>query len=77
MTQDIREELSFGESLAKLEDIVRKLESGQLELEDSLVLYEDGVGLIQTLQSKLDTAEQKVTVLLGELEPEIEDGELS
>lgn len=76
MTQDTHEELSFGESLSKLEDIVRKLESGRLELEDSLVLYEEGVGLIQVLQSKLDTAEQKVTVLLGELEPEVEEGDL-
>lgn len=76
MTQDTHEELSFGESLSKLEDIVRKLESGRLELEDSLVLYEEGVGLIQVLQSKLDTAEQKVTVLLGGLEPEVEEGDL-
>lgn len=77
MTDTIREELSFGDSLSKLEDIVRKLESGRLELEESLVLYEEGVGLIQTLQAKLDTAEQKVTVLLGELEPEAEEVELS
>lgn len=70
-------EKSFGESLAELERIVSQLESGQLELEDSLKRYEEGVALIRTLQLKLKEAEQKVTVLLGEIEPDVKklDGE--
>jgi len=62
------EELAFGEGLAELETIVAALESGQLELEDSLTRYERGVALLRALQTKLGDAQQKVTMLLGELE---------
>lgn len=64
------EEMSFGESLKELESIVAQLEGGRLELEDSLERYERGVALIRALQEKLNNAEQKVTTLLGEIEPE-------
>lgn len=64
------ENLSFGDAIKELEDIVRLLEGGQLELEESLAKYERGVALIRTLQDKLNTAELKVTTLLGEIEPE-------
>ena len=64
------EEKTFGQSLAELEYIVSQLEGGQLELEDSLKRYEEGVTLIRALQAKLTEAEQKVTVLLGELTPD-------
>lgn len=66
------EELAFGEGLAELEMIVAALESGQLELEDSLARYERGVALLRALQTKLGDAQQQVRVLLGELEPEKE-----
>lgn len=62
------EELSFGEALAELEQIVRALESGQLELEDGLALYERGVALLRSCQEKLTQARQRVTMLIGELE---------
>lgn len=69
--QDVStENLSFGDAIKELEDIVRLLEGGQLELEESLAKYERGVALIRTLQDKLNTAELKVTTLLGEIEPE-------
>ena len=64
------EELSFGEALRELEGIVGSLESGQLELEESLTRYERGVTLLRALQAKLADAQQKVTVLIGELEQE-------
>ena len=64
------EEMSFGESIKELEGIVALLEGGQLELEESLARYERGVALIRSLQDKLSSAEQKVTTLLGEIEPE-------
>jgi exodeoxyribonuclease VII small subunit len=67
--QDVQT-LSFGEALGELETIVAQLESGQLELEDSLARYERGVALLGVLQGKLSNAQQKVTVLIGELEPE-------
>jgi len=64
------EDLSFGEGLAELEQMVAALEGGQLELEDSLVRYERGVALLRALQAKLTDAQQKVTMLIGELETE-------
>lgn len=73
------DELSFGEALAELEQIVRALESGQLELEDGLARYERGVALLRACQEKLAQAKQRVTMLIGELEgdecePEPEEG---
>jgi len=78
MTQDVSnvpEELSFGDALSELESIVAQLESGQLELEESLRRYERGVGLLRSLQAKLADAQQKVTMLIGELESDSAEGE--
>ena len=66
--------LPFGEALAELESIVARLESGQMELEASLTAYERGVALLRALQTKLADAQQRVTVLIGELEQESEEG---
>jgi len=68
-------EQSFGEALAELDEIVAALEGGQLELEDSMARYERGVCLLKALQSKLSDAQQKVTMLIGELEEEVAVGE--
>ena len=62
------EDLTFGEALAELDTIVRSLETGQLELEESLARYERGVALLRACRSKLAHAEQRVTMLIGELE---------
>lgn len=61
-------DMRFGEAITELESIVAQLESGQLELEDSLDRYERGVALLRSLQAKLAEAQQKVTMLMGELE---------
>lgn len=68
------EDLAFGEALAELESIVKALESGQLELEESLVRYERGVALLRALQGKLADAQQRVTMLIGELESDAAEG---
>ena len=62
------DELSFRDAMSALDDIVALLESNTLELEDSLVAYEQGVGLLRNLRSRLESAQQKVDVLMGELE---------
>ena len=62
------EGLRFSEALAELEAIVAALEGGQLDLEDSLERYERGVALLRACQAKLGEAEQRVTMLMGELE---------
>lgn len=64
--------LPFGEALSELETIVAQLESGQMELEASLSSYERGVALLRALQAKLADAQQRVTVLIGELEHDTE-----
>ena len=56
--------MTFKEASIELEQIVRALESGDLELEDSLDRYARGVELLKSLRERLSTAEQKVRVLL-------------
>lgn len=58
------EELTFKEASVELEQIVRALEGGDLELEESLERYARGVELLKSLRARLSTAEQKVRVLL-------------
>ena len=67
------DELTFREAMAELDSIVNVLEGNSLELEDSLKRYERGVELLASLKRRLTEAEQKVTVLMGELSGEQED----
>jgi exodeoxyribonuclease VII small subunit len=61
-------ELSFKEASVELEQIVRALEAGDLELEDSLARYQRGVELLASLRARLADAEQKVQVLVASSE---------
>lgn len=56
--------MTFKEASIELEQIVRALESGDLELEESLDRYSRGVELLKSLRERLASAEQKVRVLL-------------
>jgi exodeoxyribonuclease VII small subunit len=58
------ENLSFEESLAELETIVQNLEQGELNLEDSMSLFERGLNLSQHNQEKLKGAEQQIKILM-------------
>src|SRR4030095_1816169 len=55
---------SFEQALQQLEQIVQKLEKGELPLEDSLKLYEDGIRLSRLCHGKLEEAEGRIEVLL-------------
>lgn len=55
---------TFETSLQELEKIVRKLEDGDLSLEESLKLFEDGVRLSRECQERLNQAERRIEVLL-------------
>ena len=59
-------DLSFREASVELEGIVRDLEGGTLELEESLARYARGVELLKSLRERLAKAEQQVQVLLDE-----------
>lgn len=55
---------TFESSLGDLEKIVRKLEDGDLSLEESLKLFEDGVRLSRECQERLTQAERRIEILL-------------
>lgn len=52
--------LSFERALAELEEIVSKLEKGQVELEDSIALYERGAALKAHCEAKLKSAQERI-----------------
>ncbi|MDD2365392.1 MAG: exodeoxyribonuclease VII small subunit [Desulfuromonadaceae bacterium] len=54
----------FETSLKKLEDIVRRMETGSLSLEDSLKAFEEGVKHAAFCSGRLDDAERRVEILL-------------
>jgi exodeoxyribonuclease VII small subunit len=57
-------EKKFESALTRLEEIVSSLESGELGLEQSLKLFEEGVKLARVCNARLEEAERKVEVLL-------------
>ena len=59
----VGKKLSFEQSMARLDEIVRHLEKGDMPLNDSLALFEEGTALIRTCEKQLDEAEQKVVKL--------------
>lgn len=62
------EELTYKEASQELERIIRSLESGDMELEGSLESYTRGVELLKSLRSRLSEAEQKVSILLQDVD---------
>lgn len=57
--------MDFEKKLNRLEEIVQKMEKGDLALEDSLKLFEEGVRLSRECQQRLNEAEEKVKKLVG------------
>jgi exodeoxyribonuclease VII small subunit len=57
---------NFETSMKRLEEIVHDLEKGDLPLEDSLKVFEEGMDLIKFCSEKLEEVEQKVTMLVKE-----------
>ena len=56
-------EMTFETAIARLEEIVRALESGNAPLDQSLAMFEEGVALVKLCNARLDLAEQKVKML--------------
>ena len=68
--------MSFEKKLTRLEEIVQKMENGELSLDDSLKMFEEGVKLSRDCNKELSEAEQKVQKLVGvdsDGEPILED----
>ncbi|HND86074.1 MAG TPA: exodeoxyribonuclease VII small subunit [Pseudobdellovibrionaceae bacterium] len=57
--------MDFEKKLSRLEEIVQKMEKGELSLEDSLKFFEEGVRLSKECQGQLTEAEKKVRLLLS------------
>lgn len=78
-----KKEVTFEEGMKRLEEIVLKLEKGEVPLEDSMELFTEGSKLSALLQKKLDEAEAKVKklteadgkVIAEDFEPMANDGE--
>jgi len=60
------EGLGFEEALARLETIVDRLEQGDLELEQALAAFEEGVALTRRCAGQLEDAERRIEVLVRE-----------
>lgn len=56
---------NFEEALARLEEITKELESGEPSLEESLKKFDEGVKLADFCNSKLEEAQQKISLLLN------------
>ena len=64
-------EKSFESSLAELEQIVTKLEDGDLPLEESLELFEQGIKLSRECRERLTNAERRIEILMKDADGEI------
>lgn len=72
MTEEEIKNLSFEEALARLENIVRELESGRIKLDDAVAAYEKAIALKQLCENKLNDARLKIEKI--EITP---DGQVS
>lgn len=63
---------TFETALEQLEQIVEQLESGELSLEDSLVAFEAGVGLVRDCNQKLNEVEKKIEILVRDKEGKLQ-----
>jgi exodeoxyribonuclease VII small subunit len=64
-------EVKFETALNRLEEIVGKLEDGEMSLEDSLKLFEEGVKLSRVCDQKLQAAERRIEVLVKDQEGKV------
>ena len=64
--------MRFEEAMKQLEDTVKKLESGDTTLEESMELFEKGVSLTRICQQLLNDAQLKVTKLIAESDSEVD-----
>ncbi|HTH50363.1 MAG TPA: exodeoxyribonuclease VII small subunit [Pyrinomonadaceae bacterium] len=71
------EDKPFEQSLADLEKIVAQLEAGDLPLEDSLKLFEEGIRLSRTCRERITEAERRIEVLMRDSTGELNTKEIS
>ncbi|HIQ94193.1 TPA: exodeoxyribonuclease VII small subunit [Candidatus Ventrenecus stercoripullorum] len=69
-------EITFETALKELEEIIKKLESGSIPLEEAINEYTDAMNLVKICQEKLDHATEQVNKILSE-SGELEDFKVS
>ena len=69
LDRDDIEAMSFEDCYSRLEQVIKQLEEGDLTLEESVALYEQGMSLARRCGKHLERAEVKVTQLLSAAEP--------
>ena len=67
----MEEKLNFEETMKELEEVVQKLEKGELNLDESIKEFEKGMELSKNASKYLEDAEKKITILVKD-----KDGEL-
>ena len=66
-------DMNFEEAMAKLDSEVKKLESGNMTLDESIAAYEEAIKLIRTCNEKLESAERRVRILTESADGSISD----
>ena len=59
-----KKEIKFEESINRLEEIVEKMESEELSLEESINIFKEGMDLVANCNAKLDEAEKKISIIM-------------
>lgn len=59
-----REDMKFEDAIRRLEEIVEEMEGNDLQLEDSIKLFQEGMELAAFCNAKLDEAERKVNIII-------------
>ena len=60
----MEKEVKFEDAIARLEEIVRALENGQVNIDESLKLFQEGISLVKKCDEKLKDVEAKATKIL-------------
>ncbi len=63
----------FESSILELEDIVKKLESGELTLDESIAAFEKAMGLVKICNERLESAEQRIRLLTEAADGSVSD----
>ena len=64
---------SFEEQISELEKIINELENGKLNLDDSVVKFEEGMKISKECSKMLENAEKKITILLNDENGEVKE----
>ena len=63
-----KKKISFEESLERLEEIQTQINNEEISLEDSMSLFEEGIGITRRLKAELDSLEARIEILVNEPE---------